>query len=260
MGQGCLVVAQQPFTACVSSVDGPPADVQACIAAAADCAAARACAWDATHPSVCGFGMKPFCDGAVAYTCDGATTTTAQIDCALVGETCVAGVTQAACARGPCSAASSVKACVGTVAGYCAPPFLVGDDCAAEDATCVGADGGAGCRGNGGDCIIPSCDGTTLVDCLGGRQARRPCPDGERCVPASANVTRAACGLAGECDPTTFFDRCVDGVLTYCRLGLKETIDCRALGFADCQGSPTSGCVVSVADGGVHPLTDAFKP
>jgi hypothetical protein len=232
MGQGCLVIAPRTFTACVSSTDGPPLEVQACIAAAADCAAARACAWDATHPSLCAFGAQPFCDGDVAYACDGVTTTTAQSDCALVGEQCVAGAAAAQCARGTCSKASAVAACVGTVAGYCAPPFLVGDDCAQRDSTCAGSDGGATCRGNGADCIIPRCDGTTLVDCLDGKEARLPCPDGERCIPAS----------------------------TYCRRGLLEKLDCRALGFADCQPSPTSGCVVSVADGGVHPLTDAFQP
>src|SRR5689334_18135608 len=113
MGQGCLVVAPRTFTACVSSVDGPPPEVQVCIAAAADCAAARACAWDATHPSLCGLGMMPFCDGEVAYTCDGATTTTAQADCRLVGEACVAGATSAQCARGRCDVASAERACVG---------------------------------------------------------------------------------------------------------------------------------------------------
>jgi hypothetical protein len=262
VGQACGVIAPRNFSACVSSLDGPPPAVQACIAAAAaDCEAARACAWDATHPSVCTFGQKPFCDGNVAYTCDGATTTTAQLDCSLVGETCVAGPTSAQCARGTCNQPGTDSYCAGTVAAYCARPFLLGPDCATLDSTCVGSDGGASCQGNGAPCIVPACSGSTLLDCKDARAAKVPCAADEHCIPAGANVTSAHCGVAADCVPSTYFDRCIDGVLTFCRRGAVTTIDCRALGFADCQGSPASGCVLAaVGDAGSHPLVDMPLP
>ena len=268
---GCALLAPGSFTACASSSEGPPLSVQTCIVAAgSDCAAARACTWDASHPSLCAIGASPRCDGTVALTCDGMTTTTSQTDCALAGEVCVASATAARCALATCDAPGGVGFCDGTIAvGSCARPFLRdGVDCAPLAADCVvepgPADAGAAtCRGRGGGCIVPTCEGAELLDCLDGRSAARPCPDGERCFPAAGVYDHATCALAAECDASTFFDDCDvhDGVLTYCRRGLREKLDCRALGFAGCRGSPASGCVPTLlGDGGGRPLTDAPLP
>ncbi len=262
-GMTCNVFAPRSFSFCVTSNDGPPLDVQRCIAAAgADCVAARACTWDATHTSLCTFGEKPLCDGNVALTCDGPTTRTSQTDCSLTGETCVTGATSAACAHGTCDQSTAATSCVGDVAAYCARPFLLGTNCAAIDATCVGTDGGASCQGRGDSCISPACEGATLISCLDGHRARATCSDGERCQPANDVVPRAFCGIAAECDPDIYFDRCVSGVLSYCRRGKLEKLDCRKLGFGGCNGSPASGCVFTeIDDGGTSkPLTDMPLP
>src|SRR4029077_20649558 len=93
------------FSVCVSTVDGPPASVQACMAAAqGNCTIARACTYDAGHESLCAFGATPRCDGNVALTCDPMTTTTSQADCTLAGEVCVASATAARCALAACDA------------------------------------------------------------------------------------------------------------------------------------------------------------
>src|SRR5688572_33271371 len=60
--QACALLPSRGFSTCVSSDDGPPAAVQACLAAAgASCAAARRCTFDGREagPSLCRFGEKP---------------------------------------------------------------------------------------------------------------------------------------------------------------------------------------------------------
>jgi hypothetical protein len=272
IAEACGLIAPPGISVCASTREGPPVAMQQCIAAAGgDCAAARACMYDATHASLCAIGAHPMCDGDVALTCDPMTTTTSSLDCALSGEVCVLGPTAARCALGSCDHAAGESYCDGDIAVQsCARPFLSdAEDCAAEGATCVveppaPSDGGvATCRGRGARCFGPTCNGDVLLSCRDGHQAPGPCPDGEHCYPPSAAVDHPRCAIAPDCDPNTFFDRCDTdhGVLEYCRRGLVEHLDCRAFGYANCQSSPSSGCVATVIeDGGRTPITDAPLP
>ena len=252
IGQACGVAPPRALSACTSSSDGPPLSVQACIAAAgSSCAQARACTWDATHPSACGLGGQPSCDGATAISCDNATNASSQTDCAAAGEQCVVGPLSALCAFGTCDQAAGPAFCTGQVASYCARPFLLGTDCAPLDATCVGSpDGGATCQGNGETCFLPSCDGAVLVACLDGRRARFACPAGQTCIPSVPGSSSPICGIANECNPQSFFERCDGSILSYCFLGKKQQIDCAQLGFPVCQGSPSAGCFPPAVDAG----------
>src|SRR5205823_2948238 len=114
--QACGLVSPRTFSACVSTVDGPPVVEQRCLAAAgSDCAAARACTYDATHPSLCAVGAAPRCDGDLALMCDGKTTTTSESDCSLAGAVCLTSATAARCALARCDAPGAVSYCQGEV-------------------------------------------------------------------------------------------------------------------------------------------------
>ena len=264
----CALAALDQLSDCASNTSGPPIAMQQCIAAAgADCASARACLYDASHPSLCAFGAAPACMGDVALACDPMTTITAATDCTLVGEQCVVGTTTALCAHGTCDDPPERSYCAGAIAARCVKPFLVGDDCASEGASCTPAvsDGGlAHCTGAGAACIASSCaDRHTLARCLDGHRALAACPDGTSCFASSSVLSEPACLVAGACDPTTYFDSCAsDGTIGFCRSGVIANVDCRALGFAGCVGSPASGCVTALVDAGPGPgrLTDAPLP
>ena len=265
----CTLVGLQGLSDCASSTAGPPPSVERCVAAAGnDCAAARACLYDATHSSLCTFGEAPRCDGEVALTCDGQTTTTSQTDCARVGRSCVAGPSQALCAFGKCDRPPEDSWCEGQVAARCARPFVIGTDCAAVHAICTppadGSDGGvASCTGTGTSCLGGAqCDDRHTLDlCLDFHRATLACATDELCWPANQVIDHATCGLGNQCDPPTYFDNCVGGKVTYCRRGRIEKIDCVALGFAGCSSAPSSGCVTSLGDAGLGPpLTDMPLP
>jgi hypothetical protein len=244
IGQACSIAPPRAISACVSDDDGPPPTVQACIAeAGSSCAAARACTWDATHPSACGLGGTPACQGDVAISCDDRINASSQTDCAALGQQCIVGPLSALCGFGTCDQPVGPATCVGSAAAYCATPFLLGESCAPEGATCVGgSDGGATCQGDGELCFLPSCDGQVLVACKDGRQARQACPVGQSCVAMAPGGTGPMCGIASDCDPRTYFERCDGSILSYCYLGRKQQIDCATLGFPTCQGSPIGGC------------------
>jgi hypothetical protein len=210
---------------CANAAGGDCAAIEACFGGATETCVASACS-DASHLTSC-FAGVPFV-----------------VDCALESALCVEGAGEAAVA------ACGVEACGPEYVGRCEDTRLVtcvdgvasarscpsGASC--TDGACVGA--GAPCPADS----PPSCDGDTLVACVGGALAERDCrADAYQatCGPALDGV--AACVAAlDECEPASFVDRCNGARLEYCQDGRVEGVDCAALGFAACSvGDPAAG-------------------
>ncbi|HWE28812.1 MAG TPA: hypothetical protein VHB97_12465, partial [Polyangia bacterium] len=161
-----------------------------CIAAAGhDCAAAKKCLAGGNTPASCS-GAATSCVGNVWQQCNlaagsGGNEGVEMFDCAAVGEMCVTSGGNTDCGYGTCSGLSS--ACVspdGTPGGNlvqgCNAGILQRSDCTRIDASC-NPSGVAHCRGNGAACnsltgdTTLRCDGSVLVTCVDGGEARRDC-------------------------------------------------------------------------------------
>jgi hypothetical protein len=108
----------------------------------------------------------------------------------------------------------------------------------------------AGCIGPGPACTADRCDGSTLVSCVGGHEARLDCaPSGLACVTRKDSAldgptfifcaagteckTSAFCGLGTECG-YDYADSCKGNILTYCDAGKIATLDCVKAGWTGC--------------------------
>jgi hypothetical protein len=97
---------------------------------------------------------------------------------------------------------------------------------------------GLDCIGPGPSCDHDGCDGSTLVLCQGGHEARYDCTTlGLGCFsdmnPDSDDSKTSFCGLGTECG-IDYGDACKGSVLTYCNAGTIATLDCKAAGYGQC--------------------------
>jgi len=228
-----------------ASIDAPTVS---CLAAArTDCDAARRCLNGGMTPEACTMFQARTCAGSVLVTCTDATGTgalgTARFDCASGGETCVAvvdggvGCGAAACADG------TAARCNGDLVETCDSGILHDVDCAQLGAACTALGGPPRCRGRGATCsntVLGSgqplrCDGSVLVSCWDGQEARFDCAlIGADCFPTVATGS-FNCALGNQCDAATFSSTCDGNTLHYCNDGKLAALDCAAAGYTSCD-------------------------
>ncbi len=227
---------------------GISAATVSCLAAArSDCAAARRCLNGGTTPQPCG-GATGTCDRDVLIGCrqlSGPTSpySTTQTDCSDFGETCVAG----SCGLATCM--PQLSTCAGDRLQSCDSGILHQLDCTQFSSQCT-ATGGPHCRGTGDPCagslMNPMrgirCDGSTLVYCFDGQEAKLDCAAAHLACLPNAHGDPFACALGNECTTTGFTSTCAASRLTFCNDGKITTIDCVAAGFKICDTQGLARC------------------
>lgn len=240
-----------------------PSQVGCIAAAGADCAAAKRCLAGGRTPAACPT-VGESCSGDSWQSCtsvagSGGKFGVRTFDCAAYGQRCIAIGTTADCGFGGCMSGETPATCVtadGSPGGNFAETCLgYGTlhrrDCVLLDASCnsSGALGGH-CRGNGPTCAAAplgsddtlGCDGTVLLHCLDGQQAREDCSRyGLGCF---ARLTGGGygCFAGDECDPFNPAASCAGKSLSFCNNGKMQTFDCGAAGFATCDASNGGSC------------------
>jgi hypothetical protein len=219
-----------------------------CIAAAKSCDDVRKCFNGGVTPQSCP-APSVSCDGSNLTACTAAGGTggqlgTTRFDCASIGLTCVAGRGATDCGLGACTGLSA--ACVGNVLQACdAMGILRRFDCGWFGARCM-ATPTAGCRGTGAACSGTDalrCDGTVLVSCTGGAEARFDCGSIHLGCFAGVNGKPFGCALAGDCDAQQQTPTCTGSTLAVCDAGKYVNVDCTAGGYSSCDPSGIAHCV-----------------
>lgn len=227
--------------------------------ARADCAAVRrcetglvgACTTNAPRGS-CSSSLVLECTNGMEYAedCSVGGTTWGEDP----GGTCVVGVDGTAeCGFGACPGGGPNGYCDRNTMVRCENGIVQRETCGVG-VCALGSDGLPECVGTGALCAQSHCDGNTYVDCTAGRESRIPCGDGP--IPAVCGsdcyanppsnppcAPDAACIPSPRlsCDPLVHVDACAGTRLLYCD-GTERTVDCAALGFGTCVGTP-SGAV-----------------
>jgi hypothetical protein len=248
-----------------------------CLQDAQDCDAIAACSQTSEEQNAgcAAADVSSYCDGDVAVYCGFRGSQASFIDCAESGHICVDDRGEAACGLGRCEFYGSLPECTSAdVLTLCHPSgALIQLDCryqsnylhlgpvASHSETCgMGPEGVAACMGGGEECATGQfddycegdiqvscyatgqfddyCEGDIQVSCYGGRVSRVDCSEvypGTTCV--SNDAGRTSCDIAaGECD-LTMDEECNDGIITYCKSGRIDTMDCIEHGFAGCDTS-----------------------
>jgi hypothetical protein len=242
-----------------------------CKLAAKDCATVRACSPDVTpYAAQCAdMGGQDFCDGDRWVICSDQGAPLLGLDCAARGETCHKAF-WAGCGQTPCKAGESPSTCDPQdphVLLECdGAGFLRRVDCRTQTAyvsvhatdgdhrysiageTC-GYDtmrSADGCIGTGEACtqFSQKCEGEVLVTCAGGQLGHRDCaalsPQGQGCgfIQTGTFGGLAACGLVNPACGVDDDETCEGGVISFCNLQEKSTLDCTGAGYKGCaQGT-----------------------
>jgi hypothetical protein len=226
-----------------------------CIAGAGhDCAAARKCLNDGKTPQSCTGGGS--CSGSVINGCStaaggGGMPGTTTFDCNIDGEMCVVFNGNLGCGIGTCTG----EMCIGDIYQNCTAGIMRHQDCSKYNATCAASNIGPAtfyhCRGKGPACAQSDstkgirCEGNTAIYCFDGQEAQVSCgPLGQSCFPNVRASGAFGCGLGSDCDPSTYPDSCMNGVLTFCNNGKIDTYDCTGKGFSGCNVANSGGCVL----------------
>ena len=224
-----------------------------CIAnAGSDCAAAKRCLSNGNTPATCS-GVATSCVGNVWQQCNVAAGSAGNngiqsFDCGSVGEMCVTNNGNTDCGFGTCSGGAAT--CSGTLVQSCNNGVLQQNDCAKIDATCNPSGiAGAHCRGNGAACskgpfgdTTLRCDGSVLVSCTDGQESRTDCSRYALGCFTSSGANAFACAAGTECDPASFSAICMGTSLTFCNKGVKQTVDCKSVGFTACNPNGGGTC------------------
>jgi hypothetical protein len=234
-----------------------PTEVNCLAAAGKDCTKARACLNGGQNVNACSGGSAQCTDSSHYSECSrvtgsGTSEGTRSFDCTQAGESCVASGNNIDCGAGSCGAVVSVS-CMGNVLQSCVNGVLHNHDCAATAEECIPQSGLsiAHCRGTGPTCSSPSatnnvlrCDGSTLVTCNDGKEARFDCNSlGMGCYTRYGSSTQA-CLYGAECDPATYTNVCMGSQLKFCDNGKVVTVDCGAAGFSGCDPSNGGSCKI----------------
>jgi len=229
-----------------------PSEVNCIASAGSNCANAKKCIAGGQTPATCS-GLATSCAGNTWQQCNAAAGSAGNngiqtFDCSSVGEMCVTNNGNTDCGFGTCSPGAAT--CNGNVVQTCGNGILQETDCGKSDATC-NPSGVAHCRGNGAPCTSRSlgddtlrCDGSTLVTCADGQEARTDCGRYNLgCHPGVGNGANAfVCSAGTECDPGSFGAICMGTKLQFCNKGVQQTIDCKSLGFAACNPNNGGSC------------------
>jgi hypothetical protein len=235
-----------------------------CGAEARDCMEALTCTSYGHGPAYCMANPGSTCDGSIRVVCNAAGWGYEAEDCAAVGLECREGMMsvvprQAVCTDGtPCDYATFVSACEGSRLVECTSlDVRTSVDCTALPfpATCgtiTNADGTTeqGCVPIGPDCdfIDARCEGTAIVACSAGHEARIDCSavfEGHCELVDSGSGPEPRCVPdATECS-TYAPDACDGGSLRSCVNGRLVSTPCADLGFAGC-GADAAGNAICV--------------
>jgi hypothetical protein len=233
----CVALLRQPSAP--DALIPPPHLVNSVNNAGSDCMSIGQLLGDG---STCPTTTEETCAGSSLVTCRWGFRMT--VDCSPLGMVCSMGNGNAGCGFGDCSPTQEGKAyCVGpselvecnrgryspiqscqTFGGSCGGP--------AETASCVGT-GGSGCSGSA------VCNGTSIVECLGGLLGSVDCSTlyGSSFTCILGSTGNPACAAGTACDPTTNVDTCVGNKVSFCNAGAKASYDCSGSGWAaGCRG------------------------
>lgn len=244
-----------------SSAHLSPSEVNCIANAGSNCAEAKKCLAGGMTPSTCS-GNARSCVGNQFQQCTTAAGTGGNeglqlYDCASVGEMCVTNNGNTDCGFGTCSGGTAAT-CVGpdgTAGGNlvqrCTNGILQREDCTRTAASCNPSGLlGAHCRGNGAACTSPSitnntlrCDGSVLVTCADGQEARYDCAQlNLGCFSNPGGNAGFGCYAGNDCDPNNFTATCQGTKLTFCNKGKVQMSDCASLGFASCNPNGGGSC------------------
>jgi hypothetical protein len=200
------------------------------------------------------------CEGNTWVACDAITgkngsNGTRRFKCDGVGETCVVAGNNIDCGFASCAGGAPECLADGTTLQLCANGILQKTDCARLGSVCVPGDlltPVAHCRGTGRGCQgnfhanTLRCDGSVLVTCSDGQEARYDCgADNLGCFPDFNGDGGFGCALAGDCDPNNYTAVCMGLQLKFCNKGKVQTIDCGSSGFNGCDPSGGGRCTKS---------------
>jgi hypothetical protein len=261
---GILAIGVSACTQVVNGINDPagsaatkftPAEVNCIANAGHDCAAAKKCLAGGQTPATCS-GNARSCDGNTWQSCtpaagSGGNSGIQTFDCSSVGQTCVTNNGNTDCGYGTCS--PGAPSCVngdgtpnGNLVQTCNAGILQRTDCTRFDSSCNPSGfTGAHCRGNGQACSATGadtsvrCDGSVLVTCADGQEARYDCAHQNLGCFAGANGNHFDCAAGTECNPNSYTANCVGLKLTFCNKGKVQSVDCGASGFSSC--SPNNG-------------------
>lgn len=254
-----IALVNDPQTAAAAHLSA--SEVNCIASAGSDCTAARKCLGGGNTPAVCS-GSSTSCAGNTWQSCTDLAGSGGQkgmqlFDCGSVGEMCVANNGDVDCGFGTC-AGGTMNTCVtpdgtpgGNLVQSCNNGIIQRQDCTKIASSCNPSGiFGAHCRGNGPACQSPSltnntlrCDGTVLVTCEDGQEARRDCAEFNLgCFPNPNGNGGFNCYAANQCDPNNYTAQCVGTKLTFCNKGQIQTIDCASSGFSTCSPNGGGSC------------------
>ncbi len=218
---------------------------------ATNCAAFLSCQIGGRPASYCSEHSGASCDGDTLIFCGSAYNLA--LPCASYGIACRSIGTTAVCASNDaCVTATHTAECVGNRLVYCTadPGTPSGLDCSlgVEGGVCVASGGNATCA-SPTLCALastqPRCDGNVAASCANGHDRRIDCTvaNGGRCVvPADvgSHMLEDLCIPSDAvCDAATARDRCRGTSVEGCVSGQWIAVDCRTIGFANCQDTST---------------------
>jgi hypothetical protein len=235
-----------------------PSEVNCIANAGHDCAAAKKCIAGNATPATCSGNAKS-CNGNTWQQCSAAAGTGGNegiqtFDCAAYGQLCVTNNGNTDCGYGTCSGVSS--GCVspdGTPGGNflqtCNGGILERTDCTRVDASCNPSGVAPHCRGNGATCskgpfgdTSLRCDGSVLVTCADGQEARYDCGNDALGCYAGVGGNAFGCALGTACDPNSFGATCQGLTLSFCNKGVVQSVDCGSFGFTSCSPNAGGSC------------------
>jgi hypothetical protein len=252
-----VVLVNDPATAAAAHFSAQEVN---CIANAGhDCVAAKKCLAGGQTPATCS-GNARSCQGNVWQQC----TITAgsagnsgiqTFDCASVGEMCLTSNGTTDCGFGTCSGTAS--SCVspdgtpnGNLVQTCNGGILQRQDCTRFDSSCNPAGfTGAHCRGNGPACskgplgdTSLRCDGSVLVTCADGQEARYDCAKDNLGCFTGVGGNAFGCAAGNACDAANYGATCMGTKLTFCNKGVVQSVDCGSFGFTACNPNNGGSC------------------
>ncbi|MCA1664021.1 MAG: hypothetical protein LC659_07105, partial [Myxococcales bacterium] len=200
-----------------------PSEVLCLASAGSDCTAARRCLSGGSMPATCSGNAKS-CNGNTWQQCTIAAGSAGNegiqtFDCSAYGEMCVTNNGNTDCGYGTCSGISA--SCVspdgapgGNLLQTCNGGILQRTDCSRIDASC-NPSGVPHCRGNGAVCskgplgdTTLRCDGSVLVTCADGQEARTDCARDNLGCFAGVGNNAFGCAAGTACDPNNFGATC----------------------------------------------------
>jgi hypothetical protein len=224
-----------------------------CLQSATDCASFRACITVSASAAAACTGSASICANGYSVACGSRLGgLTEGNDCQSAGLVCGQTSFGAECGIATCDSTTTKPKCDGTKVVTCSSfGVTTATDCSTEGATCAVVAGTAMCVGTGASCdettSNQSCDGTTLVSCVGGKLGRFDCTSADSNLTCKVDNGQAKCaGVGTQCTDMTA-ETCSGGVITYCMFGTTTKVDCTSFGLSGCNVVSVPGQLAAAA-------------